>query len=75
VGIASDWLNAPEMLVDVGLGLAAAPTVAQPRGQISPGELYGTNMPAVGLVPCAEEARDRMAEPEGLQSTGGSQGQ
>lgn len=37
-GIATDWLKAPEMLVDVGLGLAAAPTVAQPEGQKSPGE-------------------------------------
>ena len=31
-------LNAPEMLVDVGLSLAAVPTVAQPEGQMSPGE-------------------------------------
>lgn len=39
VGTAMDWLNAPEMLSDVGLGLAAPPTVAHPDGQISPGEL------------------------------------
>jgi hypothetical protein len=38
VGIASDWLKAPEMLVDVGLSFVAAPTVAQPEGQKSPGD-------------------------------------
>ena len=34
----TDGLNAPEVLVDIGLSLAAAPTVAQPEGQTSPGE-------------------------------------
>jgi len=38
VGIASERLKAPEILVEVGLSLAAAPTVAQPEGQTSPGE-------------------------------------
>lgn len=71
VGIASDWLNAPEMMVDVGLSLAAAPTVAQPAGQTSPGEWYTMIMPAFGLLPSAEESMDRMTEPEGLQSADG----
>lgn len=33
-----DKLNAPEILVDVGLSLVAAPTVAQPDGHATPGD-------------------------------------
>lgn len=51
VGKAVDTLKAPEMLVDVGFGLAAAPTVSQPAGQIRPGEWYTMTLPAWGLCP------------------------
>lgn len=42
-GLLPDWnspdrLKALEILVDVGLSFLAAPTVAQPEGQTSPGE-------------------------------------
>jgi hypothetical protein len=38
VGNALEMLKAPEMLVDLGLILAAAPTVSQPEAQINTGE-------------------------------------
>lgn len=66
-----DWLNAPEILIDVGLTLVATPTVDQPDGHTRPGEWYTMNIPAVGLLPSAEEIRDRRADPAGLQSAGG----
>jgi hypothetical protein len=37
-GTSPDTLSAPEILVDVGLSLVAAPTVAQPEGQTRPGD-------------------------------------
>jgi hypothetical protein len=67
-------LKAPETLIDVGLTFVPEPAVVQPDGQISPGEWYTIISPAVGLAPFAEESMDRMTEPLGLQSTGGSSG-
>jgi hypothetical protein len=73
VWITADTLRlkaAPEIVVDVGLTLVAAPAVVQPAGHTSPGEWYGTSWSAAGLPAAWAAAREVMMGPGGEQSKG-----